>query len=127
MTPPILRVVFVHGLNEADGVWRTLKVSPFTAVPAEEVYAPLFLLYSPPDTETPVLTPPPLRPETVIVFETEVLERATPVTSVNVNWSGVVSVAVVPQVTCLSVPSVLPKGVLPWLVQTQVVLFVLLS
>jgi len=95
VTPPIFKVVLTLVLNEPEEVCLTLNVSPFTAVPADEVYEPPFLLYVPPLTDTVVEV---FNPATVISFEVWVALRATFETSVKVKEFGVVSAARVVEV-----------------------------
>src|SRR6185369_797155 len=89
LTPPMVRTqpTWVDGRN--DERRRTAKVSPFCAVPAEEVHTPdEFFMYEPLTTDTGTLTPAP-SPATEIAFEVYVVASAAPVTSVNVNADGV--------------------------------------
>jgi hypothetical protein len=89
--PPTFKVVFTAVLKLLEDVCRTVKVSPFTAVPAEDVYEPPFLLYVPPVIETATVVS---IPEIVIWLEVCVVLLATFVTSVNVNAFGEPSAAV---------------------------------
>lgn len=88
LTPPMVRVVFTAVELLLLDVWRTVKVSPFTHVPALDVYVPPFLLYVPPEIDTLAV---PLMPETVMALLVCTVLRAALATSLKVKASGVVS------------------------------------
>jgi hypothetical protein len=75
-TPPTVSTVFTLVLFDAEEVWRTRTVSPFTAVPETVVYVPPLREYSPPVTEIVVVASMPV---TVIWFDSMSELNATPV------------------------------------------------
>lgn len=110
LTPPIVRTTLVSVELEAEDAPRTVKVSPFCAVPALPVKTPAFFKYMPPEIETTTETPA-LSPDTVIVLDVCKVERAAPVTGVNEKTSGVTSGGAAVVAITVDVVS-LPLGVL---------------
>lgn len=87
---PIVRVVLVEVLFVPAEVCRTFILSPLLMVPVPEalVYVPPFTEYSPPEIEISTVV---LIPSTVISLDSITVLSATPVRSLKVNGSTLVS------------------------------------
>ena len=91
-TPPMVSVasVFVEKLD--DDVCCTVTVLPLATVPLELTYAPPLMEYVPPVIEMGDVV---FIPDTLIALDVITALTATPVWSVNVNASGIMSTSVV--------------------------------
>ena len=87
-TPPMVSVAFVVVEELPDETSRTATVSLLLTVPLAFVYALPLMEYVPPVIAMFVAV---LMPDTIMEFDSIIVFNVTPVRSVKVNWTGVVS------------------------------------